>query len=139
MEEELESTRIKNDRTKNEIYEIKKWEENIKQKDLKYRSGKYKYDFQQNKTVICFGESIYAGEINIHEAELYQTNLLESIIKFKNKSRSKRKEGRVKKRNTFDRVTALYEGQELTLNAFKSEIFPIKEKQGEGLKILTLR
>ena len=70
---------------------------------------------------------------------MYQTNLLESIIKFKNKSRSKRKEGRVKKRNTFDRVTALYEGQELTLNAFKSEIFPIKEKQSEGLKILTLR
>ena len=68
-----------------------------------------------------------------------QTNLLESMIKFKNKSRSKRKEGRDKKRNTFDRVTALYEGQELTLNAFKSEIFPIKEKQGEVLKILTLR
>ena len=68
-----------------------------------------------------------------------QTNLLESMIKFKNKSRSKGKEGRDKKRNTFDRVTALYEGQELTLNAFKSEIFPIKEKQGEVLKILTLR
>ena len=68
-----------------------------------------------------------------------QTNLLESIIKFKNKSRSKRKEGRDKKRNTFDRVTALYECRELALNAFKSEIFPIKEKQGEGLKILTLR
>ena len=62
------------------------------------------------------------------------------MIKFKNKSRSKRKECRDEKRNTFDRVTALYEGRELTLNAFKSEIFPIKKKkQGEGLKILTLR
>ena len=32
---------------------------------------------------------------------------------------------------------ALYEGQESTLNAFKSGIFPIKATKGEGLKILT--
>ena len=31
---------------------------------------------------------------------------------------------------------ALYEGQELTLNAFKSGIFSIKATQGEELKIL---
>ena len=33
-------------------------------------------------------------------------------------------------------VYALYEGQELTLNIFKSKIFPIKETQQKGLKIL---
>ena len=33
--------------------------------------------------------------------------------------------------NTFDSVNALYEGQELTLNAFKSGIFTIKETQGK--------
>ena len=32
---------------------------------------------------------------------------------------------------------ALYEGRELTLNAFKSGIFPIKATQRKGLKILT--
>ena len=63
-----------------------------------------------------------------------QTNLLESMIKFKTKSRSRRKECRYKKRNTFDRVTALYEGRELTLNAFKSEIFPIKDKTRRRIK-----
>ena len=31
----------------------------------------------------------------------------------------------------------LYEGQELTLNAFKTGIFPIKATQGKGLKIFT--
>ena len=37
-----------NDEIKNEIDEIKKkWEDKMKQKDLKYDTGKYKYNFQQ--------------------------------------------------------------------------------------------
>ena len=32
---------------KNEIDEIKKWEEKIKGKDLKYVTNKYRFDFQQ--------------------------------------------------------------------------------------------
>ena len=39
--------------------------------------------------------------------------------------------------NTFDSVNVLCEGRELTLNVFIIRIFPIKEKQGKGLKILT--
>ena len=38
---------------------------------------------------------------------------------------------------TYESAYALYEGLELTLNAFKSGIFPVKEKQGKRLKILT--
>ena len=34
-------------------------------------------------------------------------------------------------------MNALYEGQELILNTFRSGIFPMKEKQGNGLTILT--
>ena len=36
-------------------------------------------------------------------------------------------------------VNALYEGQQLTLNAFLSGIFLIKSTQGKGVKILTLK
>ena len=72
----------------------------------------------------------------INKSEMDQTNLLENIVKFNNKCRPKTK-GKDEKRNTFDSLNALYEGRELTLNAFKSGIFPIKEKQGKGLKILT--
>ena len=43
------------------------------------------------------------GEINI---------LLENIISFNNKSKPKSIRGKNKKLNTFDRVNALYEGQE---------------------------
>ena len=66
-----------------------------------------------------------------------QSNLLENMVQFNNKSIQKNKEGKDKKMNTFDSVNALYEGQELTLNAFKSGIFLLKAKKGEGFKMLT--
>ena len=44
---------------------------------------------------------------------------------------------RIKKPDTYESAYALHEGRELTLNAFKSEIFPLKSSQGKGLKILT--
>ena len=37
-----------------------------------------------------------------------------------------------KKGNNFDSVTFLYKGRELTLNAFKSGIYPIKVTKGKG-------
>ena len=39
-----------------------------------------------------------------------QSNLLENMVKFDNKSKPKTKEGKVKKQNTFDSVNALFEG-----------------------------
>ena len=64
-----------------------------------------------------------------------KSNLLENIIKFNNKSRSKTEEGKDKKQNTFNSVSALYDGRELTLDAFRGEIYPIKEKQGKTIFI----
>ena len=54
---------------KNEIDEIKKWEQKIKREDLKYKTKNYTYDFQQYETIRSFGEIIYTGRINIDEAE----------------------------------------------------------------------
>ena len=42
-----------------------------------------------------FGESIYSGKINIHKAQMDQTNLVENMVKFNNKSRPKTKEGKI--------------------------------------------
>ena len=50
---------------KNEIDEIRKWEEKSKRKDLKYKTNKYLYDFQQFETTRSFGHSIYTYKINI--------------------------------------------------------------------------
>ena len=55
---------------KNEIDVIKKWEEIIKIKDLKYEGNKYRIYFQQFETIRSFGDSIYNGKINIKEAKM---------------------------------------------------------------------
>ena len=125
------------DEIKNEIDEIKKREDIITPNELKYEAGRYKYGSQQCEVIRSFGECIYSRKISIREADTDQTHLLENIKKINHKSRPKTKEGKNKKRNTFDSVSALYEDRELTLNVFRSGIFPIKEKQGKRLKILT--
>ena len=63
--------------------------------------------------------------------EMDRTNLSENMIKFINKSKPKTKEDRDKKRNTFDNVSALYEGQELTLNASRNRVFLFKFKSNK--------
>ena len=79
----------------NEENEIK-CEDKIKGKDIKCKAGKYKYDFQQYETIRSFGESIYLSKISINEANMDQTNLLENMVKFDNKSRPKTKESKDK-------------------------------------------
>ena len=49
--EEIFPKVMRTNEIKNEVYEIKKWEEKIKWEDLKYQTKKYTYDFQQYETV----------------------------------------------------------------------------------------
>ena len=79
---------------RNEVYEIKKWEEKIKWKDLKYETRKYIYDFEQYETIRSFGDSIYTRKANIVEAEADQNNPLKNIVEFTEKSRPRSKEGK---------------------------------------------
>ena len=122
---------------KNEIDEIKKCEEKTKQKDLKNKTRNCTYDFQQYETIRSSGESIYTCKASIAEAEEDQSNPLENLGKFNNKSRPKKKESKVKKTDTYESTYGRYEGQALTLNTLKIGIFPINETYGEVLKILT--
>ena len=71
-----------------------------------------------------FGETICAGKTNIHRAEVAKV-----MIKFNSKSRPKAKEDKDKKQHIFNGVNAFYKGQKLTFNAFRSGMFPIKEKE----------
>ena len=50
------------------------------------------------------------------------------IIKLDQKKKKKKRK-KIRKINTFDNISALYEGQELTLNAFKSGIFSNKSSK----------
>ena len=82
---------------KNKINEVKKWEEKIKREDLKYKTKNYTYDFQQYETIRSFDESADTRKAIIAEAEEDQSNLLENLVKFNNKSGPKKKEGKDKK------------------------------------------
>ena len=42
---------------KNEIYEIKKWDDKMKQEDLKYKTKRYTYNFQLYETIRPFGHN----------------------------------------------------------------------------------
>ena len=67
---------MRNNEIEIEIDEMKKWEEKIKRKDLKYETKSYTCDFQQYETIRSFGDNIYTGKISTDETEMYQINLL---------------------------------------------------------------
>ena len=122
---------------KNQIDEIKKWEEKGRRKDWVYKTNKYKYSFQQYDTISPFRDFvIYNGKISINEAGIDQSSLLDGLTDFNDRSRPKTAEGKNKKENTYKSANAFYEGRVLILNAFRSRIFSIKERRGKGLKIL---
>ena len=84
---------MRNDGIKDEIYEIKKWENEIKRKDLKYE--KYETNIILLSTIWnnkSFGDSIYTGKISINAAEMNQTNTFDNIADFSKKSKPKPKE-----------------------------------------------
>ena len=58
----------------NEIDQIKNLGEKIKRKDLKYKTNKQVYGFQQFETIRPLGDSIYTGKINIDKAVMDQAN-----------------------------------------------------------------
>ena len=65
-----------------------------------------------------------------------QSNLLQNMMKFDKKLYQDQKKIR-EKRNTYKSAYALYEGRELTLDAFKKWNISNKKTQRKGLKILT--
>ena len=68
-----------NDKIRNEKlqYDIKR-EADLKQKDLKYETKRYIYNFQQYEAISSFGDSIYTRKANIVEADKDEGNLLKN-------------------------------------------------------------
>ena len=89
---------MRNIETKSEIDESKKWENKNKRRDLIYKTNKYKYDFQQYETIRSFSDSIFAGKINIDEAEMNQSNLLKNMVEFNEQFKLRKKEDKKKKK-----------------------------------------
>ena len=95
-----------------------------------------KQDFQQLKTIRSFSECVINGKTTTDKTDQDQNNLLEILMDFNDKSRPRKEEGQMKKRNTLDSVNGLFESRELALSAFKNGIFPLKPSQGKELKTI---
>ena len=76
-----------NNESEKEIDKIKETENSIDKEKLIYKSNKHTYDFRNFQTIRTFGKDIYEDEITFEEADEDQSNLLNSIIDFKNKTR----------------------------------------------------
>ena len=62
---------------------------------------------------------------------------MKNIVEYNQKYRPRTKEGQDKRRDTYESVYALYEGRELSLNAFRSGLSLIKSTRWKKLKTLT--
>ena len=102
-----------------------------------YYSSKEPFDFRIFKTIRSLGDDVYNNKITINEADQKQSNLVEYIMNFNNKTRPKTKDDKKNKKYILNSAENLYYGRELVINAFKSGLFPLKSTTGTGLKILT--
>ena len=101
---------MRTNNTKNEIDEIKKLKEKIKGKDLKYKTKKHIYEFQQYETIRSFGESIYnckVNKFNMDEREMHQSNLLKNMVEFSHKFTPRTTEGQCRKKESYKSAYAL--------------------------------
>ena len=67
---------------------------NRKRKSKEKIAKKYIYDFQQYETIWSVSESIYTRKASRVEAEKDQSNLIENMVEFNDKSRPRSKEGK---------------------------------------------
>ena len=130
--EDYESVEIKN-----ELNKTKEYDKKVNRKHMIYYSSKEPFDFRTFKTIRSFADDIYSGKTTINEADQEQTDLVEYILNFNNKARPKNKDYKNNKRNFLNTAKKFYEGRELIINAFKSELFPLKSTTDTELKILT--
>ena len=57
-----------------------------------YYSSKKPFDFRMFKIIRSFGDDIYSSKITINEADQEQSDLIDYIIDFNNKTRPKNKD-----------------------------------------------
>ena len=95
-------------RERKEIDKIKEIENAIDREKLIYKSNRYTYEFRNFQKIRTFGEGIYEGEITFGEADEDQSNLLNSIRDFKNKTRPQNNRKKNKKKKLFLKICIIF-------------------------------
>ena len=111
---------------------------------LVYRASEYTYNFRNFQTIRTFGRDIYEDKITLEVADKDQSNSLNSIRDFRDKTRPQNDKKKQEKEIVPKNLYKFFEAREIFLDGFHSKIFSIKSK-GLGtlhtdrseLKILT--
>ena len=78
---------LDNDESKKELDKIKEIEKTVDKEKLVQRVSEYTYSFKNFRTIKIFGRDIYEGKITLKEADEDQSNLLNEIRNFRDKTR----------------------------------------------------
>ena len=130
---------------KKSLVKLKK-QKTANREKLVYRASEYTYNFKNFRTIRKFGRDIYEGKITLKETNEDQSNLLNEIKNFRDKTRLQNDKKKQEKEIVLKNLYNFSEAREILLDGFDSKIFSIKSK-GSGLlntdhsklKILTLK
>ena len=86
---------------KNELNKIIEYEKNVNRDKMIYYSSKEPFDFRIFKTIRSLGDDIYSSKITINKADQEQSDLVEYILNFNNKTRPKNKDDKKKTKKIF--------------------------------------
>ena len=89
IEDVIPKIAFTSDEAKEEIEKIVKIEKTIDREKLVYKASGKTYDFRKFQTTKTFGEDIYEVEITFKEADKEQSDLLDEIRNFNDKTRPK--------------------------------------------------
>ena len=100
IEDVIHKSALNNNEDKKELDKIEQIEKTINREKLVYKATEHTYDFRNFRTIRTFGRVIYEGKITLKEANNDQSNLVNSIRNFNNKTRlqNNRKKKRKKKK-----------------------------------------
>ena len=89
IEDMIPKSALNNNEAEKEIDQIKEKEDSIDKEKLLYKASGNTYDFRKFKTTRTFGKDIYEGKITLEEADKNQSDLLNKIENFSDKTRPK--------------------------------------------------
>ena len=120
------------DEAKKELDKILKKEKTVDREKLVYNASEYPYSFKNVRTIRTFGRDIYEGKITLKEADEDQSNLLNDIRNFTDKTRPQNDKKKQDKEIVLKNLYNFFEASEILLDDFDSKVFLIKSK-GSGL------
>ena len=120
------------DEAKKELDKIKEIEKTVDREKLVYRASEYTYNFRNFRTIRTLGRDIYEGKITLKEADEDQSNLLNDIRNFRDKTRPQNDKKKQEKEIVLKNLYNFFEAREILLDGFDSRTFLIKSK-GSGL------